>query len=1818
MIEKFCIVKQQIDAQLEENMQAKNNISQIHKVITTLVLCGVLLSTFVTRNLPIVLAKETVQETPRYNVMFEAANSNQLSKEAKDAIELAMNTWPNVAPENNTFYLIDLNWNTLWATATLTSANLDAPLPDDKDTHLALDNLITLILVKREDQWRAAIDIDQLNVQELLSFIPDSELSLSARSILFPQPSEVRKPPEVELQQVYNNYKFPWPSGSAWYLTQGWHDGAYYGYQSNYGLDFDIGGGNGSNSDILASAPGTVNYMCNLGTQAMMVITTDGTNERFGYLHLDSSTLRFGQGAHVNQGDILGRMLVTDFGSFSDGCGTSNRTHLHIYVPVKPFTMDGFTFSDASLPSSSTPLYSSQGSSGNCPAPSLNSPPDGYVSSSQTITFNWSVVSGCTFDGYTFRIKDTSNMDSGGTVVDGIDHGVGGTSTTETISNQWNNRDLWWGVKAANAPNAAWSMRRFRIEPGGGNCPQDGGVILYWNANYNCSNDMGDSGYRQRTSTGLQNVTDGQFNDKASSVKIPSGWSVRLFNDDNGFGGSGSICFSSSVSDFGTQGNFPGTGTPINDHVSSMEVFNNNACSNDTVTVFVDPSYSGAPTYGWHDPGSFNVPDYMNDKVSSIQIASGWSARIFEHGNEGGGERCYNSSDSDFNGDTFDTGVQTNDSLTSIVIYNQDDCPPLDPVIMYERNNLEGAKQSWASAGSYNLNSQLDNLATSVRIRSGWSIRVYQDGNQGGGQTCFDSTDTDFGNNIYNNGAQANDSISSVEIYQQDNCPSLLPGAFNKTGPSNNSTNQSISPSLAWESSNGATSYDYCYDTTNDNACSTWIPNSDHNSITLSNLQGGTQYFWHVRANNSYGTTYSNGSDIAFWSFTTQNTAQPDLIVQNITASPANPTTNQSVTFTVRIKNQGTANVSSSFYVDFYIDDQPVANCSDFGTHWWTVTSLAAGATQDLIYTHSSGLSTSGAHSLYAFADTNCYISESNENNNILGPVTISVQDPPTPTLTPTASPTLTQTPTRTPTRTPTHTPTATTTKTVTTTSTPITNTPTRTATVTNTPTRTPTKTLTNTPTKTATSTATGVIAPINDDVGFPKTILYTPYSDNLNTMGATGASDDPDFAACGVTKGSNSVWYEFTPLANGKITASTAGSDYDTVLGIWTGARGNLENVVCNDDYNALTSQVSANLTAFTHYYIEVDQFGEYLSGQGLDAQAKVADVSSLSGGTLKLNVTYSVPIPSVPVLTSPPNGFVTTDYTPALDWNDQSPSPDHYQVQVATASNFSASSIWYDETRTNSDFTIPSNLTPGKTYYWRVRAFNGLSQSSAWSLVRNFKTGWLPPSSLNSPNNGEQLLNKRPTFSWAAVSNAASYNLRVSKNSSLSSPQINVNVNGTSYIHTADLTANTVYYWSVRTNGTNGPSAWSEIRTFTTANPPSTPALSLPANNALNSDYKPLFKWSVATVPAGIDFDHYQIQVDDDPAFGSPAVDENNYTRTTPQYQPTNNLASNTKFYWRVRALNTLGHYSAWSVSRYFRTAILPPALNSPTNGTALLNRRPDFDWQDVAGATGYKIVISKYANLSSPIKSASTVNSFYSLTSDLPANTLLYWRVQATGPNGPSLWSATRTFTTANPPSVPTLSLPANNALITDFTPLFDWSNSKLPAPLGSTTFSHYQIQADDNSDFSSPVLDQTTTAGDITDSDFTPSVDLPSNSKLYWRVRAYNTLGHYSGWSAVRYYRSAMLPPSLLSPSNGNGVGTLRPVFDWADISGATNYTIQVSASPIFSSLLVNAATVSSTYTPIKNLTSNKTFYWRVRANGPNGPSAWSATFTFVTP
>jgi large repetitive protein len=503
------------------------------------------------------------------------------------------------------------------------------------------------------------------------------------------------------------------------------------------------------------------------------------------------------------------------------------------------------------------------------------------------------------------------------------------------------------------------------------------------------------------------------------------------------------------------------------------------------------------------------------------------------------------------------------------------------------------------------------------------------------------------------------------------------------------------------------------------------------------------------------------------------------------------------------------------------------------------------------------------------------------------------------------------------------------------------------------------------------------------------------------------------------------------------------------------------------------------------------------------------------------------------------------------------------------------------------------------------------------------------VPGLELVVPLNSVILLTNRPTFDWANYAGAIGYNIQIARNSGFTQLVSNTNLTGatnSSYTPAANLLAKTNMWWRVRAKLTATTySGWSDVRSFTTANPPPAPVLTAPVNNVLVTTATTFLNWNDVTMPSGTTFQKYEIVFASNSTFTTglisieAALSEANSPTLTP----------NTKVYWHVRAYNTLGQYGAWSASRYFRVALpapntlLPGVVTPPGSANNIHMRRPTFTWDVVAGATNYTLEVSTTSAFTIKAINKTATGVSYTHTADLAANTTFFWRVKTNGANGPSLYSQVRTFTTGNPPSIPTLSAPANNALVTSTTPLLDWSNATVPT--GAPGFYKYEVQLSRNADFST-IAAEINAIGLPTDSQ-TSSPTLLNGTTYYWRVHSVNVgvdgIGgnaddDLSGWSASRSLRTPFAAPSLTQPLDlATGVA-LKPAFQWLAISGASNYTLQVSTSPSFATLAINKVVTGTTYTHTLNLSAGTLFYWRVRANGPFGPGLWqSLVFSFTT-
>jgi hypothetical protein len=112
-------------------------------------------------------------------------------------------------------------------------------------------------------------------------------------------------------------------------------------------------------------------------------------------------------------------------------------------------------------------------------------------------------------------------------------------------------------------------------------------------------------------------------------------------------------------------------------------------------------------------------------------------------------------------------------------------------------------------------------------------------------------------------------------------------------------------------------------------------------------------------------------------------------------------------------------------------------------------------------------------------------------------------------------------------------------------------------------------------------------VPPPNDDFNAPTVIPSMPFTTSQNVTNATSAFDDP--FCSGQTQ---TVWFAFTPTQNMVIEANTFGSNYDTTLSVYTGSRGSLTQLACNDDSGSLQSRIRFNAVAGTTYYFMVSSF--------------------------------------------------------------------------------------------------------------------------------------------------------------------------------------------------------------------------------------------------------------------------------------------------------------------------------------------------------------------------------------------------------------------------------------------------------------------------------------------------------------------------------------------------------------------------------------------------------------------------------------------------
>lgn len=225
--------------------------------------------------------------------------------------------------------------------------------------------------------------------------------------------------------------------------------------------------------------------------------------------------------------------------------------------------------------------------------------------------------------------------------------------------------------------------------------------------------------------------------------------------------------------------------------------------------------------------------------------------------------------------------------------------------------------------------------------------------------------------------------------------------------------------------------------------------------------------------------------------------------------------------------------------------------------------------------------------------------------------------------------------------------------------------------------------------------------APIND--AFASRILVA--GTNLTVTGwNTNATKEPAEPAHAGNPGGQSVWWTWTAPTNGEVTITTDGSDFDTLLGTYTGSTlQSLTTVASSDDHGLLpTGRVRFAIPGGTNLKIAVDGFN---------------DAGAIAAGNIKLRLTFI----SEPIV-RPPNDHFSNRVAVAaarLDLVGSNIQASREVDEPLHAGSAGDTSIWWSWTAPNSGPVILSTF--GSSFDTVLAVYRGTRLSSLIQVAAN-----------------------------------------------------------------------------------------------------------------------------------------------------------------------------------------------------------------------------------------------------------------------------------------------------------------------------------------------------------------------------------------------------------------------------------------------------------------------------------------------------------------
>lgn len=563
--------------------------------------------------------------------------------------------------------------------------------------------------------------------------------------------------------------------------------------------------------------------------------------------------------------------------------------------------------------------------------------------------------------------------------------------------------------------------------------------------------------------------------------------------------------------------------------------------------------------------------------------------------------------------------------------------------------------------------------------------------------------------------------------------------------------------------------------------------------------------------------------------------------------------------------------------------------------------------------------------------------------------------------------------------------------------------------------------------------------------------------------------------------------------------------------------------------------------------------------------------------------------------LLRSPRNADHVATTTPRLIWTPVAGAIEYY-VQVDDADDFITPVYEY----TGLPYTTITTALAGGEHWWRVQVDLGAGYADNWTPAWTFTvTPPLPTRPrLIAPLNGALLDIPTPTFEWEAVTDGYQYQIQVDRRGNFLSPEVDeVLAPGVlTYLLPDPLPDGGRWFWRVRAINQEGAAGLWSARWLFTLNELLPPVLTGPTG--VTTDNTVEVTWDALADAAS-----YQIEIDNDPRFGSPeAVGE-----STSSPHPFGTPLPDDRYYVRVRGVSATGIPGRWSRPLVFTvdtTGPDAPTPRVPANRHGTPDTTPSLVWRASRGAAGYQLQVDPVADadtcyshtFAAPLIDVATVRPVYVVPAVDALNYGVYcWRVMATdlyGNDGP--WSDPSAF------YVSVMRAPRDGFGSVNRLPVFVW----LYVP--GTTSCTFELFAE--SDLVTPIETYT---GPLLAFRMLTLMDYGT---YFWQVECGGTA--MPMWELIITPR----PPARarqVAPRSGTLTNDTTPTLYWQAVAGGQTYQVQIDADAAFGSpdQDVTGGVGDLTYTA--DPLADGRWYWRVRPINEYGvPGPWSARWFFT--